>query len=105
MRIDSSSTRHWLEQVFKFSTVGLFNTALDATLYFVLTSWLGFGGLRIPAKSLSYGAATVNSFYWNRSWTFKSTARAAFTFLPFVLASLVAIAINAGAMALCLRLF
>jgi putative flippase GtrA len=95
----------WLWQALKFAAVGLSNTALDALLYAVLTNWLGFGGMLLAAKTLSYGTGIANSFYWNRSWTFRSTVRAAYTFLPFVVANLCALAINTGTMALGLSLF
>ena len=95
----------WLWQAARFSAVGVLNTAVDAALYLALTRWLGLGGLRTVAKVISYAVGTVNSFYWNRSWTFQSRARVAATFVPFVLASLLALAINAGIMYLSLRLF
>ncbi|MBC8263580.1 MAG: GtrA family protein [Anaerolineales bacterium] len=73
----------WLEQAAKFLSVGILNTALDASLYFVLTRWpalryacgysgQGFSTLQTLAKGISYGAGILNSFYWNKSWTFKS---------------------------------
>ena len=94
-----------LQQAGKFSAVGLLNTAIDAALYLVLTHWLGLGGVKILAKALSYSAGTINSFVWNRSWTFNSRDRVLVTFPPFALSSLLALGINAGAMYLGLRLF
>jgi len=105
----------WLEQAAKFLSVGILNTALDASLYFMLTRWLalryaygysgqGFSTLQTLAKSISYGAGILNSFYWNKSWTFKSDAdTVTTTFVPFVLANLAALAINASVMHLCLN--
>jgi putative flippase GtrA len=93
----------WLEQAAKFLSVGILNTALDASLYFVLTRWLGFSTLQTLAKGISYGAGILNSFYWNKSWTFKSDAGTVATFVPFVLANLAALAINASIMHLCLN--
>ncbi len=95
----------WLEQAAKFLSVGILNTALDASLYFVLTRWLGFSTLQTLAKGISYGAGILNSFYWNKSWTFKSDASAVTTFTPFALANLAALAINAGIMHICLNAF
>jgi len=92
----------WLEQAAKFLSVGILNTALDAGLYFVLTRWLGFAAFKTLAKSISYGAGILSSFYWNKSWSFKSDASAATTFAPFALANLAALAINAGVMHICL---
>ena len=104
----------WLEQAARFLSVGILNTALDASLYFVLSRWLalryavysgqGLSSLQTVTKGISYGVGVLNSFYWNRSWTFKSDAGAATTFAPFVLANLAALAINAGVMYVCLRI-
>jgi len=108
----------WLEQAAKFLSVGILNTALDASLYFVLTRWLalryaaalltgysgqGFSTLQTLAKGISYGAGIINSFYWNKSWTFKSDAGTVVAFVPFALANLAALAINAGVMHICLN--
>ena len=88
----------WIEQALKFLAVGVLNTLVDAALYVALTRWLGLAAWPVLAKGISYGAGVLNSFAWNRSWTFRSTARAWTTLLPFVLANLVALAVNAGAM-------
>lgn len=104
----------WLEQAAKFLSVGILNTALDASLYFVLTRWLalryacgysgqGFSTLQTLAKGISYGAGILNSFYWNKSWTFKSDAGTVATFVSFTLTNLAALAINASVMHACLN--
>lgn len=104
-RPSAAAGREWIAQVARYSVVGILNTALDATLYFLLTHFLGLGGLKVLAKAISYGAGTVNSFHWNRSWTFKSRVRALVTFLPFLAVSLMALGLNAVAMYLSLELF
>jgi putative flippase GtrA len=91
-------------QVFKFASVGVLNTILDAVLYFALTRWLGFAAVPLIAKAISYTAGIVNSYVWNRSWTFKSTTSAKKSFLPFVLTNLFAIGINGLGMHLCLNI-
>ena len=91
----------WLGQAVKFGTVGLRNTALDLGLYFLLTRWVGLAA--VFAKSISYGVGILNSFYWNRSWTFRSKASARSTLLPFILINLVGLAINTGVMQFCLK--
>jgi putative flippase GtrA len=95
----------WLEQAAKFLSVGILNTALDASLYFVLTRWLGFAAFKILAKSISYGIGILNSFYWNKSWTFKSDTATVAAFVPFILANLAGLVINASVMHICLNAF
>lgn len=88
----------WLIQAFKFLTVGVLNTLLDAGLYFALTRWLGLAPQPSLAKAISYGAGISNSFYWNRSWTFRSKGKALSKFTLFVMVNLIALALNAGLM-------
>ena len=76
---------------------------MDAVVYFVLTRWLGFLAFKILAKGISYGVGVLNSFYWNKSWTFQSKTNSWATLVPFVLANLVALIINGSAMHLCLN--
>jgi len=93
----------WLPQALKFLLVGILNTALDVALYLALTRWFGFFATRkVVAKAISYAVGIVNSFYWNKSWTFKVEAGPV-GFGAFVAASLAAMAINAGVMYLSLK--
>jgi putative flippase GtrA len=95
----------WLVQAVKFGAVGILNTAIDLGLYFVLTRWLGLGGLPVVAKSISYTAGILNSFLWNKFWTFQSRAGTWATLIPFILTALVGLGINAGTLQLCLKTF
>ncbi len=86
-----------LIQAIKFAGVGLLNTALDLGLYAFLTRrvhW--FAGENTLAKAISYSAGVLNSYLWNRSWTFKAADRSWRSFMPFVLTNLIGLAINAG---------
>ncbi len=90
-------------QAIKYATVGVSNTLIDAAAYFALTRWLWLGSLPVLAKGIAYAIGMVNSFYWNRNWTFKSkgtiyrvpTWKAAFL---FTLTHIAALGINAGVM-------
>ncbi|MGD0753155.1 MAG: GtrA family protein [Anaerolineales bacterium] len=93
----------WLVQAVKFGAVGILNTAIDLGLYFVLTRWLGLGALPILAKSISYSAGILNSFLWNKFWTFQSRAGTWATLFPFILTNLVGLGINTGMLQLCLK--
>ncbi len=97
----------WLEQAAKFFSVGVLNTVLDIGLYFALTRWVSFfAAYKVLTKCISYGVGILNSFYWNKTWTFKSEAAGApLAFVLFALANLLALAVNAGVMQLCLDTF
>ena len=90
----------WLKQAVKFGAVGVLNTLIDLGLYFVLTRWLGMAGLPVAAKAISYSAGILNSFLWNRNWTFRSQASPWKTLVPFVLVNLVGLGLNTGSMQL-----
>ena len=93
----------WLVQAVKFGLVGVLNTGIDLGLYFVLTRWLGLGGQPVLAKSISYSAGILNSFLWNKTWTFRSRAGTWATLIPFILTNLVGLGINAGMLQLSLK--
>jgi len=76
----------------KFSLVGISNAIIDFTLYTVLTILL-----KVPldkvflVKYFSGSCAMVNSFYWNRTWTFKSKAGIGKSGLRFLIATLISV--------------
>jgi putative flippase GtrA len=90
--------RPGLEQFIRFGLVGLLNTAVDGGLYFLLTRRLGLGDAEILAKVISYTVAVLNSYMWNRSWTFASRRSPRYTLLPFALVNFFGLAVNSGVM-------
>ena len=90
----------WLVQALKFGLVGVLNTALDWGVYYLLTRFAGMGGLTAVAKAISYSVGVINSYFWNRRWTFSSQAGAGRTLVPFILVNLVGTGINTGVLAL-----
>ena len=92
----------WLKQAAKFGSVGVLNTLLDLALYFALTRWLGLGNQPAVAKAISYSVGVINSFFLNRMWTFQARGSSWATVIPFILSSLVGLAINTGMLQLCL---
>ncbi len=92
-------------QVLKYALVGLSNTAMDAAAYYALTRWLWLGSLPVLAKGLAYAIGMVNSFHWNRTWTFKSRGNPWRAAALFILTHIAALGINAGMMAVVLNLW
>ncbi|KUK65588.1 MAG: GtrA-like protein [Desulfotomaculum sp. 46_80] len=62
-------------QFLRFCTVGLCNTAVDFTVFFLLTLT---GAPYLIAQALSYSAGVANSFFLNRKWTFRVERKANF---------------------------
>ena len=89
-------------QIAKFMTVGVLNTAIDAGAYFALTRWLGLGSAPVLAKGIAYVIGMLNSFFWNRKWTFGDKGNIWRAAGLFTLTHIFALAINAGTMALVL---
>jgi putative flippase GtrA len=100
-RIRSGATQPvaWIEQGVKFLIVGLMNTGVDLGLYFLLTRYVpALAEMNVAAKGISYASGVINSYVWNRSWTFRSEDRSWKTFTPFVLTNLIGLTINAAIM-------
>jgi len=95
----------WIEQGAKFLLVGLMNTSIDLGLYYLLTRFVvAFANASIAAKGISYASGVVNSYLWNRSWTFQSDDRSWRTFAHFVLINIGGMAVNAAVLWLGLQL-
>lgn len=91
--------KEWVKQVVKYMIIGVANTLLDIVLYFVISRNIGFLVERkVWAKGLSYLLAAVNSFFWNKSWTFKSEIKPLSMYAPFFLVTFASIAINVSVM-------
>jgi putative flippase GtrA len=106
--IESRSRRVplFFRQAVKFGMVGVLNTAIDLGLFFALTHWVAFfGSASGAAKAISYSAGILNSFFWNRNWTFRSSSNSWATMLPFIVVNLAALAINYGLYQLGLHYF
>ena len=66
----------WIAQASKFCLIGLFNTTIDFAVLNVLIAYLGVthGVLFSLCKAISFGMAVLNSYGWNRLWTFGQAA-------------------------------
>lgn len=72
-----------LAKFIKFGLVGVLNTAVDFAVFYVLDRWvirdgptLVLLGTAVAAgpylsNALSYIAANIHSFFWNKLWTFQ----------------------------------
>jgi len=97
--------RTWFSQAVRFGAVGVLNTLVDWGLYYALTRWAGLESLPVLAKGLSYGAGILNSYFWNKYWTFEQRDGSLRSIIPFVIVSLIALGVNAGVLHLGLAVF
>jgi|SRR3989338_10871133 len=86
-------------QIFKFVIVGFLNTALDFGVLNFL-SWLTgiYSGFNIIfLNSASFSIAIVNSYFWNKYWTFnQSSGVKGGEFLKFITIGLGGLALNSS---------
>ncbi len=62
-----------VKQAFRFGMVGILNTVLTLFIIWFLYAILHMG--YYGANAIGYLAGFINSFYWNKNWTFKSGGR------------------------------
>lgn len=94
-------------ELLKFMSVGVLNTAVDASVYVALTRIAGiYAAQPVTAKLFSFLAATLCSFMLNRSWTFKvTTALTSSEVARFYASSTLGLAVNVSAMYALVHLF
>ncbi len=96
----------WFHQAVRFGMVGVLNTGVDLGSYWILTRLIPvFFNNHVLAKAISYTLGVINSYLWNRSFTFRSQVRSPKRFVLFFLINLLAVGINSGMMALALNVF
>lgn len=87
-------------QLAKFGAVGAANFAVDFGVLNLLIFLTGIAsGWHFTAfKATSFIVAVVNSFYWNRRWTFrkKGGEKTGKDFMQFLFVSVVGLLLNAG---------
>jgi putative flippase GtrA len=97
-------TPNWFHQAVRFGMVGVLNTGVDLGSYWILTRWIHFfDNEHVLAKAISYTLGVINSYIWNRSFTFRSQVRSPKRFFLFFLINLIAVGINSGILALALH--
>jgi len=90
------------KQIGKFAVVGVLNTVLDFAVLNVLITMSGVseGTLASVFKGISFIVAVVNSYYWNKHWTFNFKGKVEREFLQFFVISLIGFGLNVGAFSL-----
>jgi putative flippase GtrA len=85
---------HLFGQIVRFGLVGVLNTLVDFAVLNLLYHVVGLPLLL--SNTISVAVAIVNSFLWNRHWTFNAAGEAAWhkQALPFLLVSLIGLVIN-----------
>lgn len=85
----------------KFAAVGLLNFAIDFGVLnlLMLTSGITEGITFSAFKAASFVVANINSYFWNKFWTFRAGGRTnvAGEYGQFLMVSLVGIVLNVGA--------
>lgn len=80
-------------QLIKFGLVGFLNTAVDFLIFTLLT--MAFSLNSTISHVISYSCGVINSFYFNRFWTFQQKGRSHPTeFGKFVLVNLVSLGLS-----------
>lgn len=95
-------------QIGKYAAVGILNTLLDLGILSleIILSGITSGLYYSIFKSISFLVAVINSYFWNKFWTFNvnKTKKAAKEFLQFLIVSGIGFGINVGVASLIVNL-
>jgi len=61
-----------VKQAIKYGIVGLSNTLITAVVIWIMMKLLNCSD--VASNAVGYAAGVLNSFIWNKQWTFKSSA-------------------------------
>ncbi|KPK22459.1 MAG: hypothetical protein AMJ61_17100 [Desulfobacterales bacterium SG8_35_2] len=115
----ATAPSHNIKQFRRFLIVGLSNFAVSFTVFYLLYNYwqlsgpfyrlLGGAGRNLEdfllqfgagsldatlANTIGYGAGIVNSFIWNKFWTFKARHETGQQFLRFVILNIVCLVLS-----------
>ena len=91
-----------LAKAAKFAVVGVANTLIDYGVFALLAQLLGVNVYL--SQVISYSCGVLNSYVFNRSWTFKSQSRFfSPTLVRFLVLNLVMLAVSTGLLALLMQ--
>ncbi|GAC90507.1 hypothetical protein KN10_0943 [Anoxybacillus flavithermus NBRC 109594] len=71
--------------IFRFAVVGVGNTFVDFGLFFLLVA---LGMPYMWAQMFGYSVGVINSYAWNRAWTFRAEGAIMKQFVRFLLVNL-----------------
>ena len=81
----------------KFGLVGVLNTAIDFGIFTLLTKVFGMDP--VVSHVISYSSAVVNSYFLNRSWTFRRKEKGnTVEFARFAFINLISLGVSTLAM-------
>ncbi len=87
-------------QVAKFILVGGLNFLIDMGVlnFLIFSTGISTGIIQSGFKSLSFLVAVINSYVWNRYWTFKKETQESISqeFFQFFIISIIGFSINVG---------
>lgn len=89
-----------LSQFYKFALVGALNTFIDLTVLngLIVVSGMAGGWQFSVFKGISFVVAVINSYLWNKLWTFRrGEGRGVMEFSQFLIISIVGLGVNVGA--------
>jgi putative flippase GtrA len=71
--------------------IGVLNTAITVLVYNLLTF---LGSYYIAANVIGYAVGTLNSYFWNKSWVFKTKEANSTLFIKFIVVNLITLLLN-----------
>ncbi|MBT1072181.1 GtrA family protein [Pelotalea chapellei] len=80
-----------VRQLIRFNLVGVLNTLIDFSLFFALNA---MGVAYLLAQIFSYGCGIINSYFFNKYWTFRTAEITAAEVARFITINLSALAIS-----------
>jgi len=84
----------------KYGIVGVANAAIDIAVFAVLVH---FGVWYVAARVLSVATATLNGYFFNRTWTFRAGAHQRGKLARYVTVQGVGLLINLGILTFCVE--
>jgi len=90
-----------IKQLVKFAIIGVSNTLITAVLIWIFLRWLHFNDYL--ANVLSYIIGLINSFVWNRNWTFADKGHVWTSLIKFAAVFVVCYLIQLGTLSLLLK--